>query len=116
MSNLYIRTITGEEALIGVAARGIVERQGDVLQILIICAANCCPIYHTALCVAGRQRCRASVEVENTSSLYLQAQSSKLTLPYVGRDLVLGAITLIVCSHCAHKFRLYASQLRRAKI
>ena len=53
MSNLYIRTITGEEALIDVAARGSFERQGDVLQMLIICVANCCPIHHTALCVAG---------------------------------------------------------------
>ena len=67
MSNLYIRTVTGEGTLIGVAARGIVERQGDVLQMLIVCATNRCPIHHTALCFAGRQRCRVSVEVEKTS-------------------------------------------------
>ena len=65
MSNLYIRTITGEGALIGIAACGIVERQGDVLQMLIIRATNRCPIHHTALCFAGQQRYRA-VEVEYT--------------------------------------------------
>ena len=39
----------GEGALIGVTARGIVERQGDVLQMLTIYATNRCSIHHTAL-------------------------------------------------------------------
>ena len=43
----------GEEALSGVAARGIVERQGVMLQMLIMCATNRCPVHRTALCVAG---------------------------------------------------------------
>lgn len=53
MSNFYIRTVTGEEALVSVAACGIIERQCDELQMLIIRATNRCLIHHTALCVAG---------------------------------------------------------------
>ena len=53
MSNFYIRSVTGEEALVSVAAFGIVERQCDELQMLILCATNRCLIHHTALCVTG---------------------------------------------------------------